>query len=435
MCGRVVAHADNQMSTRVAPVPLVELAAAAPLNPIEAVTIVREVVQRVTQHELPGVPSAHVIRLSPSGGVIIEGPIAAHGSAVRRAAQLLEALLPPFDARVRVPGALRLLVARALGTLDLAPYPSLESFADALSRFAAIDPGECLRHVVASRPEQPHTVVADEVAATHDATITVSDIRRARRATGVSLADISRRCQVPMQLLRELEWGYLANWPASHMGRRLLISYARAGGLDEELVVRTVSPLLAEWVRARGTLAIEDLAPLPVVVDVPVEPARPVTSTSLARIEPVLARRWDARRIVAMLTIPALLAIGAAPAVWQQHSAARREAQSHTTAAAARVVPAPIQKPEVPPAASQTGVMLAAAPPAPQPVRTTGSTVRQASYRAPQQVVTKNKRAAAAKSAKGPQVRRSVSRSKGPRKWGVWVLNKVGVRIVSTEQQ
>jgi hypothetical protein len=428
-----LSHRRTPMSTR-APVSLVELAAAAPLDPIEAVTIVREVVQRVIEHELPGVPSAHVIRLSPSGGVvIIEGPIAAHGSAVRRAAQLLEALLPPFDARVRVPGALRLLVARALGTLDLPPYPSLESFAEALSRFAAIDPGECLRQVVASRPEQPHTVIADEVAATHEATITVSDIRRARRTTGVSLSDISRRCQVPMQLLRELEWGYLANWPASQMGRRLLTSYARAAGLDEELVIRTVWPLLAEWVQARGALATEEPAPL-TVVDVPVEPARRSTSTSLARIEPVLARRWDARRIVAMLTIPALLAIGAAPALWQQHSAARREAQSQTTAPAARVVPPPMMKPEGQPAASQTDVMLAVPAPTRQPVPTSGSTVRQASYRAPQQVVTKNKRAAAAKSAKGPQVRRSVSRSKGPRKWGVWVLNKVGVRIVSTEQ-
>ena len=107
----------------------------------ETVTIVREVIRQVARGEHLGVPSGHVIRLSASGLVSIEGPVEAGGRPVPRSAQLLDSLLPRFDApaEIRAPGALRLVIARALGTLDLPPYASLESFADALNRFAAED--------------------------------------------------------------------------------------------------------------------------------------------------------------------------------------------------------------------------------------------------------------------------------------------------------
>jgi hypothetical protein len=413
------------MSTRCSPVPLPELAAAAPLDYIEAATIVRDVAQRVLRDEFPGVPSAHVIRISPCGAPSVEGPIAADGSAVRRAAHLLETLLPGFEAQVRVPGALRLIVARALGTLDLPRYPSLESFADAVSRFAATDPAECFRQLVASRPDAPNeTAVA--IAHAHDLMITVSDIRRARRATGVPLAEISRRCDVPAHRLRELEWGYLENWPASHIGRRLIISYARAAGLDEQLVTRTVWPLLAESVRSRGALPLEEPPALPMVVDITVPEA--VTSTSLARIEPVARRRWNTRRIVAALTIPALLAIGAAPAIWEHSAGARREAHRAAALAPARAAQPPIR---------ETDVIIVTPPAAAKPVRTSGVIVKQASYRVAQSPRVTPKRAAPAKStsAIAPQARRAHPRIRGPRQWGVWVLNKVGVKIVSTEQQ
>jgi hypothetical protein len=449
------------MSIRLASVPLLELAAAAPLEPLEAVTIVREVSRRVIEDELPGVPSAHVIRLSHSGELIVEGPIAANGSPVWRAAQLLETLLPPFDAPIRVPGALRLIVGRALGTLDLPPYQSLDTFTEALSRFGAIDPAACLRQLIASRPDRGDTagVVRDD-GAKRDQTITVSDIRRARRATGVPLSEISRRCQVPTHMLRELEWGYLANWPASHIGRRLIIGYARAAGLDEELVTRTVWPLLIESLAAREARAIDDPPSAPVVMAVPVETVSPVlaTSMSLARIEPApVRRRWDARRVVAALTIPALLAIGAAPAIWE-HSAARREAMRQT--AQARTQPSragqaagqlPVGKTDVElpnktaadlrvpktgaPASAREADVIIPSPATGNGVRTSGAVVRPALYGAPQQVATKGKRPVAAKSARPLQRRHGDSRARGPRKWGVWVLEKVGVRIISSEEQ
>ena len=68
-----------------------------------------------------------------AGAVSIEGPVAAGGRPVARAAQLLEALLPGFDAppEFRAPGALRLVIARALGTVDLPAFPTLDAFADA----------------------------------------------------------------------------------------------------------------------------------------------------------------------------------------------------------------------------------------------------------------------------------------------------------------
>ena len=77
--------------------------------------------------------------------------------------------------------------------MDLPPYPSLDSFADALSRFAARDPEECFRQIVANRPDAPDdgTAAAEVVTPARDLTITVSDIRRARRATGMPLSEIS----------------------------------------------------------------------------------------------------------------------------------------------------------------------------------------------------------------------------------------------------
>ena len=105
-------------------------AAGVRVRPLEAVTIVQGLVLRVTRGELPGVPSAHVIRLFASGTVSVEGPIAAGSGAVARAAHLLDTLLPPFNAPadLHVPGALRLVIGRALGTLDLPRYESLDSF-------------------------------------------------------------------------------------------------------------------------------------------------------------------------------------------------------------------------------------------------------------------------------------------------------------------
>jgi Helix-turn-helix domain/WD40-like Beta Propeller Repeat len=260
------------------PVSLTDLAAAGVgLRPSEAVTIAREVALQVVRGQIAGVPSPHVVRLSNNGSVSIEGPVAAGGRPVVRVAQLLDALLPDHDHHVgsefRVPGGLKLVVARALGTLDLPPFGSLEAFVESLDRFAATDPRTAIAGLVVSfteatavrppqEPAQATPVVtaqvqpfvtgrASETARAGEPrppqpreALTISDIRRARRATGVPLVKVAERSRIPIALLRQLEWGYFFNWPKGRYGRSQLVRYARAAGLDEELVLSTVTPLI-----------------------------------------------------------------------------------------------------------------------------------------------------------------------------------------------
>lgn len=391
------------MATSGAPlVALADLSAAGiTLRPIDAATIVKEILLQVSRGELPGVPSAHVIRLGGNGRVSVEGPVPAGGRSVSRAAQLLDALLPGFDVlpERRVPGALRLVVARALGTLDLPAYPSVENFADALARFAAPQPDVLIRDLVAAwasavessgahvtPPAEAVPAVQEKAAVrqlptvrqeadvelpTGDAaglSLTISDIRRARRATGLTLADIAERSRIPAWLLRELEWGYVRNWPAGHYGRTQLVRYARASGLDDQLVLRTVWPMLdaaraddAEIVPAVIADAVVDGTVEEDLVQEFVEPVRqelePAYTTSMswspppaAQERPVLSRR---SRILAALAIPALLAIGLAPALWQRAAPPPEVEQPQIVARGAVVPGASVSgesRPSLPPA-------------------------------------------------------------------------------------
>src|SRR5262249_40914231 len=116
------------MITRVS---LAELEASGfVLHSAEAAAIVVEICHQHERGEIRGIPSAHVVRLTPDGRVVAEGPITTDQPAIARAAQLLDDLLPPFDAppSYRVPGGLRLVVARALRKIDLPPFASLDEF-------------------------------------------------------------------------------------------------------------------------------------------------------------------------------------------------------------------------------------------------------------------------------------------------------------------
>ena len=142
--------------------------------------------------------------------------------------------------------------------------------------------------------------------------LTISDIRRARRATGLTLAEISERSHIPKRLIRELEWGYLRNWPGSQAGRRQLVRYAHAAGLDDELVVRTAWPLLEQSAGEREALVVETI-PLDPPVEIP-------QSMGLARIAPAAsgARRRTRHWLAAAVAIPALLTISVGPALWER---------------------------------------------------------------------------------------------------------------------
>jgi cytoskeletal protein RodZ len=325
----------------------VELAGI-PITHIEAVTIVRNVVLRASRGDLPGVPSAHVIRLSAAGMVPVEGPVAADDRAVPRAAHLLDALLPGFDAPAdrRVPGALRLIVGRALGTLDLPPYTSLDAFAQALGRFESADPrttiADLVRRVISAGPlaaprlavprreqagipepsdqslvqtggQADRAIVPPVRLEPREMSLTISDIRRARRATGLTLAQISERSQISARLLVELEWGYMRNWPASQFGRSQLVRYARAAGLDDHLVVRTVWPLLEEAVRDR-----EFAAPLEISVVAISESVLQNAQDAPAVNDTPAGQQRSRKRYLAALAIPALLALGIVPALWNR---------------------------------------------------------------------------------------------------------------------
>ncbi len=321
-------------------------------------------------------PSLNVIRLAPDGRVTVEGPVEAGGRAVPRAAQLLDALLPGFDAppALRVPGALRLVVARALRTLDLPAYPSLESFIGALARFSAPDSGPVVRDLVAAWAEAIHSRSdAASVSASPEApavtagplahmlpastALTISDIRRARRATGLTLSDIAERSRIPAWLLRELEWGYYRNWPAGQYGRTQLIRYARSAGLDDQVVVRTIWPQAegeartdgravvpamewtesAEWHDARAAV----LVPSGIGAAEEIE-LRPVAAPDSA------AHQGSRRRAMALLAIPALLVIGVLPAILQQTSVPEApavvESQEARVEAPVPVSPAPQER-------------------------------------------------------------------------------------------
>lgn len=269
------------MHTSGGSVSLVELSAAGiRMRPVEAVTIVRELIRQVVAGEAAGVPSAHVIRLAPDGRVLVEGPVAAGEPSVVRAAQLLDSLLQADQVgESRIPGSLKLVLARGLGTLDLPPFESLAAFADALERFAATEPEAVVADVVARRravvtaqpggnPPARDTTAAQSAlvepfakvegaprTAAPPRTLTISDIRRARRAGGLSLGDISGRSGIPVELLRQLEWGFLLNWPLGAQGQGMLVRYARAAGLDEQLVVGIVTPLVKQTAPLRALFA------------------------------------------------------------------------------------------------------------------------------------------------------------------------------------
>jgi len=283
------------------------------LRPDEAVAITSQAIALGLRLDPPGVPTVAALRLTTRGTVELElqEPLAP-GDDVGQAARLLDALLPGFDdTAIRVPGALRLAVARALRTLDLPPYASINDFLEAIRRFAPADAHEALSSI-AARAKAGSTSRGVEA---ETPALTISDIRRARRSTGLTLSDISDRSRIPISLLRELEWGYLVNWPAGHYGRTQLIRYARAAGLDDRVVVRAVWPTLQEAVRARGVAAP---APRRGPASAVAESVAPVVETRLVRLEPATPVRSGPRRpmVLAAAAILALIGIASLPTLF-----------------------------------------------------------------------------------------------------------------------
>jgi hypothetical protein len=184
---------------------------------------------------------------------------------------------PEAPAQYRASGGLQLVIARALGKLDLPEYASLEDFCAALDRFAVPDLPAAARTLFQAWATNR---AAGEAAAARP-TLTISDVRRARRATGLSLDDLAAVADVPAARLRELEWGYLRHWRADDDGRDRVIRYARAAGLDEALVLSIAWPM------------IEEEAAMPALGGIDHE-AQPEMATALVPSGPQEMIRWSA---------------------------------------------------------------------------------------------------------------------------------------------
>jgi hypothetical protein len=165
------------------------------------------------------------------------------GQDIAAAAHLLTDVLGGFTAlpEYRPSRALQLVIARALGTIDLPPFASLPDLCTALARFAAGDVREAARELFHAW-ERARGVLAPHGPGA--AALTIADIRRARRATGLTLEDLSLVADVPLVDLRDFEWGHMRNWSADADGRERVVRYARASGLDEAVVLSVAWPLI-----------------------------------------------------------------------------------------------------------------------------------------------------------------------------------------------
>lgn len=287
------------MTSRVS---LTELAAAGiRLRPAEAVTLVSEICRQYLAGKLRGIPSAGVIRVTREGEVVAEGPVTTNQDAVRPAAHLLNVVVGGFDAppEYRASGSLQIVIARALGTLDLPPFESLDEFCAALGRFATLDARETARDLFNDwlRTRMPREAIA--------APLTISDVRRARRATGLTLQDIAAVAGVPAVRLRDLEWGDVRAWSADAEGRAQIVRYARAAGLDDQLVLSIAWPMIEE----ASTRA--DVAAIPVTALVPSGPQQLVPAAAPApRGTPWASRQgWATAAAALVLAIIAMFGL------------------------------------------------------------------------------------------------------------------------------
>jgi hypothetical protein len=316
-----------------------------PVRPEEAVAILREVCRQYSAGDLRGIPNPTVIRLTPEGGVVVEGPVSRDQNATCAAAELLAELLPGFDTPTgfKVPGGLRLVLARATRALDLPPFTDVNDFSAALSRFAAPDLGETVRGLFRSWSARR----AVERAADRPHELTVSDIRRARRATGLSLDDIARATGIPASRLRELEWGYLRNWSADDTGRDELRRYARAAGLDDATVVSVAWPLVESAAAEPVGEAQPAAAPQGslAVLPAPIEPAaiEPAPLPWRARSATAAPRRFDRYRWTVALAAAVVIVLAAVFVGWDRPTAVVALEPAPVSAAAS--VPQPVPAP------------------------------------------------------------------------------------------
>ena len=181
------------------------------------------------------VPSIGDIRLEASGHVSWshgrEVPVQLAGRSLARILAVLVAEAERYGDRA--PGALMFALARATDDQALVPLETLHDLFLIVDRIAPADP----LPVTAAFADR---VGSRAIEIRPQPIRTVSDLRRARRDRGVSLATIASETGIPLTLLRELEWGLFDSWPPGDQTEASLRAYARAAGLPPKAVLAVV---------------------------------------------------------------------------------------------------------------------------------------------------------------------------------------------------
>jgi cytoskeletal protein RodZ len=152
--------------------------------------------------------------------------------AVRALGGVLDALLARAPHR-QIPPPLVYLVSRATDANHLAPIESLHDLAAAISRHCPARPAAAIDAAIARWAAD----VCGAPSLGPDSTI--ADVRRRRREGGTSLKTIAGDTDIPVSLLRELEWGVYDNWPIP-LAAGSIAAYAARAGLDPETVLSIV---------------------------------------------------------------------------------------------------------------------------------------------------------------------------------------------------
>ncbi len=320
---------------------------------IEAAAVAKLLARELERDARAGVsvevPSIGDIRLEASGHVSWS-----HGRdvPVQRAGRSLARILAALVAEAercgnRAPGALMFALARATDDQALVPLETLHDLYLIVDRIAPVDP----LPVTAAFAER---VGSRAIEIRPQPIRTVSDLRRARRDCGVSLATIASETGIPLTLLRELEWGLFDSWPPGDQTEASLRAYARAAGLPPKSVVAVVRgpgmlqpPLevrsVPVWVVACAAVvlsgaaaatwisqpsATRSIAPQPVASVTEVKPAETIVQVAPAAAAPAAATvaRPSESRVAApprnVVKFPSRRPAVRRMAVRQQHDAA-----------------------------------------------------------------------------------------------------------------
>jgi hypothetical protein len=206
----------------------------------EALALLRIVADGVAETKLDEltalVPTIGEIRLEADGRVSWscgrEMPV---GQAGRALGLMLQRFVNAAEqAGERVPAALKFALARISDDQCLVPLQALGELLAVLDRIAPADAQAVVANLARRAGESANRLPRPALS-------TVSDLRRARRARGASLAAIGADTGIPVSLLRELEWGLLDNWWSTSGAEKPLRAYADAAGLDPDAVSALVS--------------------------------------------------------------------------------------------------------------------------------------------------------------------------------------------------